>query len=380
MDYAVTAELKPSGDTELDALQQEGVAAVLDRQLALIEGIAGSEEGDIDVLDYRITVHPAGANVVLALDAPSLSAAEQAAASVLGQLLQESDLLGSWNVDHSEVRITEDEFNLSLAGAEGEDAEVDLSSAEGADEELLAALEEALTESDEPEELGTEEWREVLNAQADQLRAFDLSAFVAAPQDSDSEQHARLAAGALLHSATFVTEALYQDELTLTVHDATVAEVDDLLVLSDLPVCYSFRYDTTFSRALLLASAAVAARLTTEDWTPPRTVAEALCLQLVINAARETLEAAELLNWEDSETLFETFAQRAFADRAFEELFDIDRSLDPESEEEEGAETAEEDERGPEEIDEQLRGKGLAIDQWFVPDTTDGLHPYLLLI
>ena len=35
----------------LDALQQEGVAVVLDRQLALVEGVAGPSDEDVDVLD-----------------------------------------------------------------------------------------------------------------------------------------------------------------------------------------------------------------------------------------------------------------------------------------------------------------------------------------
>src|ERR1700754_1792249 len=62
VDYVVTAGLAPPVETpELDALQREGVAALLDRQLALVEGVVGPDDKDIDVLDYRITVHPDGA-------------------------------------------------------------------------------------------------------------------------------------------------------------------------------------------------------------------------------------------------------------------------------------------------------------------------------
>lgn len=375
MDYAVTAELKTPGEAELDALQQEGVAAVLDRQLALIEGIAGEDEGEIDVLDYRIAVHASGASVVLALDAPSLTDAEQAAAAVLDQLLQESELLTTWTVDHSEVQITEDEFNLSLAAAEGaEDGGGALETSEGQpDEQLLAALEQALTEAEDDTELGSDEWREVLGTQADQLRAFDLTAFVAVPEDDESEQRARLAAGALVHAATFVTEALYQDELTLALQGASVADVDDLLVLTDLPPCYDFRYTTTFARALLLSTAAVATRLTAREWVPPRTVAECWGVRLMVDAARETLEAAELLSAEVAAQLFDTFLEQALPDRSFEELYEIDRSLD--SAEDTGAPG----ERPAEEVEDELRGRGLAIDQWFVPEDTEGLHPYLLL-
>ena len=146
MDYAVTAELEPPvAVSELDALQQEGIAAVLDRHLAMVEGVA---EG-IDVLDYRIEVHPRGASVVLAVDAPSLSSAEQAAAAVLDELIGESDVLTGWTVAHSEVRITEDDFNRRLAEA---------------DDELEAAVEEALdgaAEEVEETTLDAEHWRDL---------------------------------------------------------------------------------------------------------------------------------------------------------------------------------------------------------------------------
>ena len=129
MDYVVTAGLEPPLETaELDALQREGVAALLDRQLGLVEGVAGPQDADIDVLDYRITVHPDGATVVLALDAPSLRAAEGATATVLDELVRETNLLTGWVVTESKVQITEDEFNQSLAAAE-DSAEAELEAA-----------------------------------------------------------------------------------------------------------------------------------------------------------------------------------------------------------------------------------------------------------
>ncbi|GGI72532.1 hypothetical protein GCM10011581_06900 [Saccharopolyspora subtropica] len=355
MDYAVTAELEPpTGVVEFDPLQKEGIAAVLDRQLALVEGVSGPGDTEIDVLDYRITVHATGANVVLALEAPSLLAAEDAAASVLDELISESEALVGWSVAHSEVRITEDEFNERLAAAD-----VDT------DGELEAAVEEALEAGVEPT-MDLEHWRAHLTGLAPQLRAFDLDVF------SIAGQPAALAAGALIHAVRVVTDEVFYDELALAVNNASVADVEGLLVLEELPTCYDHRYDAFFARAFLLASAAVAVRFTEPGWTPPRSVAEAFALQLFINEARVLLEAAELMTWEDSEQVFAAFAGRAFADTEYEELYEVDLPLtDAEPERAERVAKVETD----------LHARGLAFDQWFTPrDGGPGVHPYLGII
>ncbi|MFI0466750.1 hypothetical protein ACH347_21935 [Saccharopolyspora sp. 5N102] len=351
MDYAVTAELAPpAGVVELDALQQEGIAAVLDRHLALVEGVSGPGDGDIDVLDYRITVHLTGASVVLALDAPSLLAAEEAAASVLDELIGESDVLSGWSVAHSEVRITEDEFNQRLAAASD------------INEELEAAVEEALETSAEPA-MDAEHWRVRLTQLAPQLRAFEASAFGA-----DPDTHA-LAAGALIHAVRVVTDEIFYDELALAVNNATVADAVGLLVLEELPPCYDHRYDAFFARALVLSSAAVAVRLTEPNWTPPRTVAEALALRLVVNEARVVLEAAELMSWDDSETVFAAFAGQAFGDTDQDELYEVDLPLSEDAEPEVAEQVSK--------VEAELRARGVAFDQWFIPrDGNPGRHPY----
>jgi hypothetical protein len=354
VDYAVTAELEPpAGVVELDALQQEGIAAVLDRHLALVEGVSGPGDTDIDVLDYRITVHPTGANVLLALDAPSLLAAEEAAASVLDELIGESEVLTGWLVAHSEVRITEDEFNQRLAAAGDVDA----------DDALEAAVEEALDTSAEPT-MDVEQWRARLVELAPQLRSFEASAFgVEAGEQA-------LPAGALIHAVRVVTDEIFYDELALAVNNATVADAVGLLVLEELPPCYDHRYDAFFARAFVLSSAAVAVRLTESTWTPPRTVAEALALRLIINEARVVLEAAELMTWEDSESVFSAFAGRAFGDIEHDELYEVDLPL---------AADAEPDvlERVTK-VEAELHARGLAFEQWFVPrDGNPAHHPYL---
>ncbi|QUH00483.1 hypothetical protein HUO13_06300 [Saccharopolyspora erythraea] len=357
MDYVVTAELEPPVDaSDLDPLQREGVAALLDRQLALVEGVSGPAEADIDVLDYRITVHPNGASVVLALDAPGLLPAEEAAAMVLNELIGESELLVGWSVAHSEVRITEDEFNQSLAAAErvGQDA---------GDTGLEAAVEEALESAGEEEaSLDTEHWRLKLDELAGGLRAFDLDVF-----GTNSPQTARLAAGALIHAVRVVTDEIFYDELALAVNNASADDAVGLLVLEELPPCYEHRYDAWFARAFLLSSAAVAARLTEPSWTPPRTVAEALALRLFINEAQVLLEAAELMSWEDGEPVFASFAGKAFAGTDHEDLYLVDLMALGDSPDAMSAR-----------LEEQFRERGLTFDQWFEPrDTGTGMHPYL---
>lgn len=371
MDYVVTAALQPPVHAvELDKLQQLGVMSALDQQLGQVEGVAGPENEDIDVLDYRIEVHTEGATVMLALDAPALPAAEEAAATVLNELLAESPALADWTVGRSEVRITEDEFNQSLAAATDGTEE----GRSDAELQLEAAIEEALegSEEDVDQALDTEHWRTKLLALAPRLGAFDASAFTVG--GSPDPEHARLAAGALVHAISVVTDELFYDELALTINDATVEQAVGLLVLEELPPCYQGRYDARFVRSLILASSVVATRLSEPDWVPPRTVAEALALRLFVNEARVVLEAAEILDWDRSELVFAEFSARAFGDREHEDLFEVDVALPADdSVTEAPSPTAQE-------VEEALRARGLALEQWFrrrdVSDgDTTGVHP-----
>ncbi|MCX2734405.1 hypothetical protein OOZ19_29520 [Saccharopolyspora sp. NFXS83] len=357
MEYVVTAELEPPVTAQgLDELQQQGVVALLDRRLALVEGVTGPDQADIDVLDYRISPSADRATVVLVLDAPSLVSAEWAAATVLDELLGEIELLSGWSVADSKVRITEDEFNLSLAAADVRTP--DDSSA------LEAAVEEALESSAVEPALETKHWRETLLECAPRLRALGADAFAA---DGASESAGRLAAGALIHAVWVVTDEIFYDELSLSINNATVDEAQGLLVLEELPPCYDDRYDSAFARAFLLASAAVATRLSEQVWTPPRCVAEALALRLMMHEAQVLLEAAGLLEWAESTPIFAKFTAAAFTDTSHEELYEVDIRLDENSAE-------------PllSELETGLRDRGLAFDQWFGKrDGAPGLHPYL---
>ncbi len=373
MDYVVTAGLRPPVHAgELDQLQQQGVMSVLDHQLSQVEGVTGPSDEDIDVLDYRIEVHPDGATVMLALDAPALPTAEDAAATVLTELLGESAALGEWAVSRSEVRITEDEFNQSLAAASGTE-----DSALGeAELQLEAAVEEVLESSEDEalEPLDTGHWRDKILGLAPRLRAFDAGAFTV--EGDPDGGHAELAAGALVHAVTVVTDELFYDELALTVNDATVDEAVGLLVLEELPPCYQGRYDARFARSLLLASSVVATNLTAPGGRVPRTVAEALALRLFVNEARVVLEAAELMDWHRSERVFAAFSSRAFLDSAHEELFEVDFPLDHHDT------AADVSPARVREVVDALHARGLTFEQWFHrrdaegPDDTSGVHPY----
>lgn len=365
MDYVVTAELEPPIEsTGLDALQREGVAVLLDRQLARVEGVTGPDESDIDVLDYRITVHPDGASVVLALDAPSLQSAEHAAATVLDELLEETELLAGWTVADSAVRITEDEFNQSLAAAE------EPAQRSEAESELEAAIEEALGSSEEEPALETEHWRSKLLELAERVRAFGSEVFTPSERAGEPSDQARLAAGALIHAVRVVTDELFYDELSLAVNNATVDEAVGLLVLEELPPCYEHRYDSLFARSLVLSSAAVATRISESSWTPPQSVAEALALRLFINEARVLLEASELMEWDESQPLFDAFGARAFGDSAPDELFEVDFPIP-------SGEHDTDQEMRAKEVEAELRARGLAFDQWFETRGQRGSHPYL---
>lgn len=396
VDYVVTAGVQPpAGAAALDALQREGVAAVLDRQLELVEGVAGPGEVDVDLLDYRITVQADRASVELVVDAPSLDVAEQAAATVLAELVSEAEPLLGWTVADSEVRITEDEFNESLAAAEALGEPMGLA---GDGASLEAEVEDAMSgvrgaAAAEPG-LDPEHWRAKLAELASQLAAFGPAAFEPAEQAPGAPvanghasglheegegpgDEALLAAGALIHAVRVITDEIFYDEMALAVNNANVDEAADLLVLDELPSCYYRRYDARFARAFLLASAAVATRLTEPEWVPPRCVAEALALRLIIREARALLADAQLVDWDAGEPLFSAFADLAFADATYERLYDVETTLP-------AAQQPRTDDEAK--VEDKLRAGGLAFEQWFRlsagggAEPTGSLHPYLQLL
>src|SRR5690606_42095160 len=125
-------------------------------------------------------------------------AAENAAASVLNEMISENELLTGWLVTNPEVQLTEDEFNERLAAA-------GLASVESNGEvqpELSAAVEEAL-EGQEPA-MTADQWRTERLEFAPQLRAFSRRDF--AP--SQPEEVNRVASGALVHAGAAGTDGI----------------------------------------------------------------------------------------------------------------------------------------------------------------------------
>ncbi|HEY8371222.1 MAG TPA: hypothetical protein VIL00_00620 [Pseudonocardiaceae bacterium] len=311
MDYGVMAILVPPvGMPELDELQRAGVTALLDGHLAQLEGATGPDGSEIDLLDYRVVSRPDGADVHLTLEAPSLVVAEEAAAAVLDDILDSTGLLAEWSVTDCQVRLSEEEFQESFHGP-------------APTEETPAALPPV-----EQPDVDATRWQERLLAAAEQFRAFDVDdVFAPGGRDGGPDQVARLAAGALMHAVTVITDGLFYDAALLAENYVTVADSQGqgLIVLEDLPPEYADRYDALFTRKFLLASAAVATRLAAPDWVPPNCPAEARALRLFVTEARVILDSADLVPWDESEELYTRFLRHVLdgvdEDRPFEEWF-----------------------------------------------------------
>jgi hypothetical protein len=77
-----------------------------------------------------------------------------------------------------------------------------------------------------------------------------------------------------------------------------------------------------FTRHFLVATIIVASRLTQRSWTSPASVAEALALHIIVEAARRILEEHELIG-EDLGNLYREFDDAAFDDVDHEWLYEM---------------------------------------------------------
>ena len=101
MSYVVTVETcLPDGADELDALQQVGASALLERGFDAVEGIEGPDGVEVDVLETIVAVHPRGSIVKVFVHAPSLETAEDAVGSVAAEVLERSELLADLSLIH----------------------------------------------------------------------------------------------------------------------------------------------------------------------------------------------------------------------------------------------------------------------------------------
>lgn len=316
MEYRITAELTlPEGPAALDGLQQQGAAALLSEWLDRVATVEGPDGVEITPYDHELDVHATGAVVELLVDAPALSFAENGAEALLYEILDRTELLSGWRVGKCEVTVSDAELAEAL---EGGDDVLDSSDETGVSAEEAAAQ------------------RRHLLALSPRLRAFQPHAF--GPPLGESDIRA-LAAGALVDRASALTEELFMDVMTLE-EDAdaleegesnwTADDSEELFVLHDLPVRYRHHYDVVFAKKFLLASAAVYARLTRSEWTPPTSTAEALALHVLVENAKEVLVALADVDAADVTAVFAVFNETAHTHHDHEWLYleDLD-SIDP---------------------------------------------------
>ncbi|PPK68873.1 hypothetical protein V5P93_001245 [Actinokineospora auranticolor] len=343
MEYQLTAEVAPPADTpELDPLQRHGVAALLDEQLDLLAGIEGPDGVEVEPLDHRIAVHPAGAIVTWLLDAPALSYAEESARHVLTELLAQTELLEGWNVGRCEVIASDDDLAAALGETDLLDDDDDEQDRELTDEEIAAL-------------------RDELRGSADSLRAFGLEAFGHRADDPDSpvsEDAARLVAGAVVQAMEILTDELFADVQELEDAEGSAAEVEALSVLNQLPMRYAEHYGALFAKQFLVVTAILGYRLSQPGWTPPLCTAEALALHVLKAETGVQLDLAGLLDELPLKEIWAAFDEHVLTDSDHERIYDLDS------------------ESGEDEID-LLGTPGLDFDEWFLPRGTDVLHPYL---
>ncbi|HEX5120672.1 MAG TPA: hypothetical protein VFW65_36285 [Pseudonocardiaceae bacterium] len=331
MEYQLTAEVDPpAGTPALDALQRHGVAALLDENLEMLADIEGPDGVEIEPLDHRISVQPDGASITWVLDAPALAFAEDAARHVLGELLERTELLTDWSVRRCEVTASDEDLAAALAGADGaggEDVEIEIN---------LDSIAE-LADSD------TDERREQLLDAAGELGAFGYDAFgfeddedgdTSGDEDGDriSEEAAELVAGALMTGLDVLTDELFADVQTLEDSGSTAGEQEVLWALHALPARFAAHYTAQFAKKFLVTTAVLGYRLTQPEWDGPRSLAEALAIRLVKEAARHQLDLAGLLDELPLARMFEVFDEYALEGVDIEDLYaDVEIDEDDET-------------------------------------------------
>lgn len=126
MTYVVTVDVRvPEGTPEMDPLQRVGAVALIEDGFDSVEAIEGPDGMEVDLLDSIVAVHPGGALLKVLVDAPALEFAEEAVRSVMGELLERSELLADWQIERCEVELHPELAREGLAAADGPDAPPD---------------------------------------------------------------------------------------------------------------------------------------------------------------------------------------------------------------------------------------------------------------
>jgi hypothetical protein len=341
VEYQLTAEVNPPADaTALDALQRHGVAALLGEHLELLAEIEGPDGVEVEPLDHRITVHPTGASIAWTLEAPALAFAEDAARTVLDELLERTDLLAEWSVRRCEVTASDEDLAAALEGSDDEGDEGDEDGSADADVEIDLDELSAIAGVGVVTEADREAQREQLLDAAEGLGAFGLESFGYDAEDAEGEidiDSATLVAGALIQGLEVLTEELFADIQTLDEAGTPASEQEVLWVLHDLPSRFAGHYTALFAKKFLVNTAILGYRLAQPEWDGPLNLAEALAIRLLKSAAENQLELAGLLEELPLEQMFDIFDEHAFADIDVEALYedadaDIDNGEDDEDE------------------------------------------------
>ncbi|GCD44713.1 hypothetical protein GKJPGBOP_04423 [Streptomyces paromomycinus] len=354
----------------MDALQRAGAVALLEKGISSVETIEGPDGMEVDIFESIVAVHPGGALLKIFVDAPALEFAEEAVQTVVGELLERSELLAEWTVDRCEVQLHPKLAQESLDAADGPDTSpadaaarkahhAERTSAGGGQEKYDAEAE-------------TQAARSRMLTMSAELRSFPPVMFgVLDPEDDDGEgeedvdagllaEDAKLAAGALVYGTHLLVDELFQDVQTLTQTRSNVAECEKpLWLLEELPGRYALEYDAHFARRFLVTAIAMTSRFTSGTFQQLSCLAEELALRLLLREASVCLETFGLMD-ESVAAALEAFTENVYEDMDHEWLYDD--SVD--------------------EIDEGAAGEALgvtpmAIGSWFTPFNKGRyVHPY----
>ncbi|WP_259446449.1 hypothetical protein [Streptomyces geysiriensis] len=330
--YVVTVDAhSPEGTPEMDPLQRAGAVALIEDGFDSVEAIEGPDGMEVDLLDSIVAVYPGGALLKVFVNAPALEFAEEAVRSIVGELLERSELLADWQIERCQVELHPDLAQESLAAAEGPDAPPD----DPADRKARHAERPTVEGGSEgyDAKAEAEAVRGQMLALADELRSFPPVMFGVLDDEDGEEEHcdsefavsledAKLAAGALVYATEVLVGELFQDVQTLTEEDTTAAECDGpLWHFEDLPERYALQYDARFARRFLVTVIAMTTRFTDGSFQQLSCVAEELALRLLLNATNVTLETFGLLDDGVSAAL-DAFTNNVYEDIDHEWLYD----------------------------------------------------------
>jgi hypothetical protein len=330
MTYAVTVDTsKPEGAPDLDELQRAGATLLLRERLDAIEAIEGEDGEVVEIVDHFVGVHPGGALLKVFVEAPSLEDAEGAVASVIGEVLEHTEVLAEWTIDKCEVELHLGSAADSLAAADGPDVpEADLSARAAAHRKARSTAETPAGVADEERE----EMRAKLLTLAPLLAGVAPSTFGhLTAEDLDGEEvneefnvsaeNAALAAGAMYYSIDILIDDLFQDLETLG-DSPNAAQCDGgLMQLDSLPKQFAHLYTPLFTRQLLVTAVSLTERMSGPGFAQLSCVAEELLLRLWLETTEVTLDLYVLLTPGTAEALG-ALRENVYEDLDHEWLYD----------------------------------------------------------